>query len=201
MTASSPIAATRPAVAEDTAIATAITAILAVWGGTVVAAAANGAIAALYRPLIAALVAATITVPTLVFLASPRLFGFAERIGQRRIIAFHMWRVPAALAFFWFGLHGALPPLVWILAGTGDFIAGSLAAWTIRRPVTRTSALAFHRFGFADFIVAVGTGLTYTLLNDPRMATVATLPLALIVLYGVGISGVTHLVSFRLLRK
>jgi hypothetical protein len=201
MTASSPLASPRPAAAGDNGIAAAIIAILALWGGTVVAAAASGAIGELYRPLIGGIVAATIIVPTLAFFASPRLMGFAERVGQRRIIAFHIWRVPAALAFFWFGLHGALPPLFWILAGTGDFIAGVLAARTISRPVTRDSALAFHRFGFADFVVAVGTGLTYTLLNDPRMATVATLPLALVVLYGVGISGVTHLVSFRLLRK
>ena len=128
-------------------------------------------------------------VPTLAIFASPPLLALADRIGQRRIIAFHLWRIPAALLFFWFGARGELPPLFWLLAGTGDLLAGLLAGWTIRQPVSRAAALAFHRFGFADFIVAVGTGLTFTLLGDARMATVTVLPMALVVLFGVGISG------------
>ncbi|KPF62787.1 permease [alpha proteobacterium AAP81b] len=181
--------------------AAALTAAAAAWGIAVAWGASDGVFAALPRPLIAAIVAVTIAVPTAAFLASPRLLAVASALGQRRIIAFHLWRIPAALLFFWLGLQGALPPLFWILAGTGDLVAGLLAGWTIRRPVTRDAALAFHRFGFADFVVAVGTGLSFTLLNDPRMAPVAMLPLALVVLYGVGISGVSHLVSFRLLRR
>ena len=59
----------------------------------------------------------------------------------------------------------------------------------------------FHLFGFADFVVAVGTGLTYFLLNDPRMSGIQTLPMALIPFYGVGISGASHIMAFDLLRR
>ena len=62
-----------------------------------------------------------------------------------------------------------------------------------------SSNLVFHIFGFADFVVAVGTGLTLFLLNDPRMAGIQTLPMALIPLYGVGISGANHIMAFDLL--
>jgi hypothetical protein len=58
-----------------------------------------------------------------------------------------------------------------------------------------------HRFGFADFVVAVGTGLAFTLLLDPRMAPITALPLALIPLFGVGISGATHIIAFDMLRR
>jgi hypothetical protein len=60
---------------------------------------------------------------------------------------------------------------------------------------------SFHRFGFADFVVAVGTGLTFTLLQDPLMALITTLPFALIPLFGVGISGASHLMAFDMLRR
>ena len=61
--------------------------------------------------------------------------------------------------------------------------------------------LVFHLFGFADFVVAVGTGLTLFLLNDSRMAGIQTLPMALIPFYGVGISGASHIIAFDLLRR
>jgi hypothetical protein len=48
---------------------------------------------------------------------------------------------------------------------------------------------------------AEGTGLTFTLLLDFRMAPIATLPLALIPLFGVGISGASHLMAFDMLRR
>jgi hypothetical protein len=38
-------------------------------------------------------------------------------------------------------------------------------------------------------------------LMDERMAAITTLPLALIPLFGVGISGATHLIAFDMLRK
>jgi len=56
-------------------------------------------------------------------------------------------------------------------------------------------------FGFADFICAVGTGLTFTLIGDPLMATLTTLPMALIPLFGVGISGASHIVALNALRR
>jgi hypothetical protein len=112
-----------------------------------------------------------------------------------------MWRVPAALAFYAYGLAGELPPLFWLLAGTGDLIAGLYAAGALRAQPSRAYYRRFHAFGFADFVVAVGTGLTYTLMLDPRMAPIAQWPMALIPLFGVGLSGAAHLIAFDLLRR
>lgn len=182
-------------------ITSALALLVGIWGAAVVVGATTGLLARLPLPMIGAIVAASITVPTLIYLSSPRLKAYADAVGHAPILLFHTWRIPAALAFFWYGAQGELPPLFWILAGTGDFIAGSYAAYLATRPAGSRNYLAFHLFGFADFVVAVGTGLTFTLLNDPRMALIAALPMALIPLWGVGISGVTHLVAFDMMRR
>jgi hypothetical protein len=179
----------------------AISGVVAIWGATVVAGAKTGFFASLYMPQIAAIVAATIIVPTLIYFALPRLQAYANSIGHSPILLFHTWRVPAALAFFWYGLQGELPTTFWVLAGSGDFIAGSYAAYLMLQPESARRYLSFHIFGFADFVVAVGTGLAFTLLQDPRMALITALPMALIPLWGVGISGVTHLIAFDMLRR
>lgn len=182
-------------------VALLLTTIAAAWAAAVVAGARTGAFAALPMPWIAVIVAITIVVPTAWYFAWPPLQAFADALGHRPLMALHVWRIPAALLFFWFGLRGELPPLFWTLAGVGDFIAGSYAAWLLTRPASARRYRSFHAFGFADFVVAVGTGLTFTLLEDPRMGAIASLPLALIPLFGVGISGTTHLVAFDMLRR
>ncbi len=176
--------------------------VAAIWAATVTFAAASGLLASLYMPLIAALVAVGIAVPTLAYLALPVVRAWVDWVGLRRLTALHIWRIPAALMFFWYGLNGELPPVFWILAGTGDLAAG---LWALRvsskADATPGDYRAMHRFGLADFVVAVGTGLFYTLISDPRMAPVASLPLALIPLFGVGLSGATHLAAFDMLRR
>lgn len=174
---------------------------VAVWFATVVWASVGGALGALHPPLIAALVAAGIVIPTLLYFASPAMQALAMRVGLMRLTAVHMWRVPAALAFYAYGWAGELPPVFWVLAGTGDLIAGLYAVGSLSAAPKPGYFKRFHRFGFADFLVAVGTGLTYTLMQDPRMAPIAQWPMAIIPLFGVGLSGTTHLIAFDLLRR
>jgi hypothetical protein len=175
--------------------------IAAAWFSAVVYGAEAGVFSRLYQPLIGAVVAATIVLPTLWYFLSPRVQKVVEAIGHKRIMIMHIWRVPAALMFFWYGLRGELPPVFWVLAGTGDLIAGLYAGYLSFKPESTKRYLSFHRFGFADFVVAVGTGLTHTLISDPKMAPIAVLPMALIPLFGVGISGVSHLAAFDMLRR
>lgn len=187
--------------ADRRAVTRILLAIALLWAALVTFGAGTGILATLHMPLIAAIVATTIVVPTLIYAASPRLQAYADTISHRSIVMFHIWRVPAALLFFWYGAKGELPPTFWILAGTGDFMVGSYAAYLMFKPESARRYWSFHLFGFVDFVVAVGTGLTFTLLQDPRMSLVAALPMALIPLWGVGISGTTHLVAFDMLRR
>jgi hypothetical protein len=171
------------------------------WFFAVIVGSETGFLGSLHQPVIGALVAVGIILPTVGHFSSSRMRAYVEAIGHRRIMLLHTWRIPAALMFFWYGANGQLPPLFWILAGIGDFIAGSLALYLAFKPETLRRYWIFHGFGFLDFVVAVGTGLTYTLLQDARMAPIAVLPMALIPLFGVGISGASHLMAFDMLRR
>jgi hypothetical protein len=176
-------------------------AILAIGGLGVVVAAETGLYSAISPLLLAPVIAFGIIVPVIVYAMSEGFRDYIEAIGLRTLTAFHIWRIAAALLFFWYGAHNLLPQVFVQNAGWGDLIAGLLALGVTLLPKTRNRYLVFHIFGFADFVVAVGTGLTLFLLNDPRMAGIQTLPMALIPLYGVGISGASHIMAFDLLRR
>ncbi|WP_367190629.1 hypothetical protein [Burkholderia sp. Ed8] len=175
--------------------------VLLVWGLAVAVAAKFGIFRAVYPLWLAGLIALGIVAPVVVYALSGRFRAYIETIGLRTLTAFHIWRIAAALVFFWYGAHDLLPEAFVRNAGWGDFIAGWLALGVTLLPKTRNRYLAFHLFGFADFVVAVGTGLTCFLLNDPRMSGIQTLPMALIPFYGVGISGASHIMAFDLLRR
>ncbi|PVY26842.1 hypothetical protein C7413_121116 [Paraburkholderia silvatlantica] len=175
--------------------------VLAVWGAAVGAAAGTGVYRVIYPLWLAGLIALGIVAPVVVYGLSRGFRAYIATIGLRTLTAFHIWRIAAALVFFWYGAHDLLPEAFVRNAGWGDLIAGLLALGVALLPKTRNRYLVFHLFGFADFVVAVGTGLTCFLLNDPRMSGIQTLPMALILFYGVGISGASHLMAFDLLRR
>jgi hypothetical protein len=102
---------------------------------------------------------------------------------------FHIWRIPAGVLFLYYAAIGGLPVVFAVIAGVGDILAGLAAATLIGREATPQRLKRIHAFGFADFVSAVGTGLTSTLIGDPLMSTLTTLPMALIPLFGVGLSG------------
>ncbi|MBO4227281.1 permease [Bradyrhizobium neotropicale] len=175
--------------------------VLAIWGLAVAFAAEAGFYRVIPPLFLAAIIALGIMVPIIIYATSRGFRAYIEAIGLRSITAFHIWRIAAALVFFWYGAHNLLPEAFVRNAGWGDLIAGFLALGVLLLPESRNRYLAFHIFGFADFVVAVGTGLTFFLLNDPRMSGIQTLPMALIPLYGVGISGASHIMAFDLLRR
>ncbi|NWG53260.1 MAG: permease [Hydrogenophilaceae bacterium] len=176
-------------------------AILALWGGAVVFASEAGLLRLLQPLQVAALVASGIALPAAAYALSPRLRNLVAWIGLRRLTIFHAWRIPAGLAFLWYGAHGELPLTFALLAGIGDVLAGAIALWAAQGPQTRSRYWFAHSFGMVDFIVAVGTGLTFTMLQDPAMDTIRTLPMSLIPMFGVGLSGATHIMALHMLSR
>lgn len=175
--------------------------VLVVWGLAVIAASETGLYRSLPPLLLASVIALGIIVPVIFYALSKGFRAYIEAIGLPWLTSFHIWRIAAALTFFWYGAHKLLPDVFIRNAGWGDLIAGFLALGVVLLRKTRTRYLVFHLFGFADFVVAVGTGLTLFLLSDTRMAAIGTLPMALIPFYGVGISGASHIMAFDLLRR
>jgi hypothetical protein len=174
---------------------------LAAWGLAVVFAAEAEIYSAIPPLFLAAIIALGIVIPVVIYAMSEAFRSYIRALGLRSITAFHVWRIAAALVFFWYGENELLPQIFVQNAGIGDLAAGLFALVVLLLPESRNRYLAFHIFGFADFVVAVGTGLTLFLLNDARMTGIQTLPMALIPFYGVGISGASHIMAFDLLRR
>jgi hypothetical protein len=174
------------------------------WGALVIAASATGVLGALgqhFMPGYAILVVIGIVVPTVSYFSLPSVRHAVDAIGLRRLTLFHVWRIPAGGLFLYYASSGELPLLFGLIAGVGDVLAGLGAATLLKRQATGTQLRRIHLFGFADFITAVGTGLTFTLLNDPLMVTLTNLPMALIPLFGVGLSGASHIIVLSQLKR
>lgn len=178
--------------------------ILTVWLFDVVWASSSGVLQRLgqhFMPAFALLVALGIGLPVVAYLVWPIVRRSVDAIGLHRLTLLHIWRIPAALMFFHYGVRGELPTAFWVLAGVGDLLAGCFAATLLWAQPTLSRYRRIHLFGFADFVIAVGTGLTFTLLQDPRMALLTTLPMVLIPLFGVGLSGASHIIALRLIAR
>jgi hypothetical protein len=175
------------------------------WFTSVVVASTSGALGALagrFMPAYAVLVVIGIATPVLTYYASRSVRSAIDAIGIRQLTLMHAWRIAAAFAFFYYGSRGSLPVLFWVPAGVGDLLAGAYALSLTFGDASIERYRRVHRFGFADFVSAVGLGLTFTLLGDPRMEFLTTLPMALIPLFGVGLSGASHIIALTsLLRR
>jgi hypothetical protein len=66
-------------------------------------------------------------------------------------------------------------------------------------PKSRAAHLAVNAFGAADLALAITTGLRLVLREEPAIRNVASFPIALIPLYGVGLTGCAHVIAFDLL--
>ncbi len=174
------------------------------WFATVVWASLSGALAEIgmrLMPAFALLVALGIAIPVALHFAFPAVRHQVDVIGLHRLTLMHVWRIPAALVFFYYGVRGQLPPLFWVVAGVGDLCAGSYAATLLWREPSIELYRRIHRFGLADFVAAVALGLGFTLMQDPRMTLLTTLPMALIPLFGVGLSGASHVIALNKISK
>lgn len=175
---------------------------LAIWAAGVAIASGAGLFRAIPLPLIAGLVAIGIAAPVVAYLRIDGLRSFLRSRDINYLTTFHLWRIFAAITFFYYGAQGALPETFVRHAAWGDLLAGLLVlpvVLTPRRGLGKYAA--FHVIGFADFVLAVGTGLYFSLISDPAMASIAGFPLALIPLFGVGVSGASHLIAFDVLRR
>jgi len=178
------------------------------WGAAVLVLSLSGSLGAIPLPALSVLIAAGIALPLLVVARSAALRRTVREVDLAHLTWFNVWRVPAAVAFFAVGAQGLLPARFVANAAWGDLAAGLLAPVAVLVAARLAASgrfrvyAAFHVFSFGDFLVAVGTGLTFTLLGDPLMRTLIDTPMALIPLWGVPITGAVSLLALhRLLAR
>lgn len=170
-------------------------AVLAVWAAAVALAGASGAIAALPLPALAGLVVSGTAAPVFVYHRHSGFRTFMRSVPIEWLTGFHIWRIAAAALFFYYGSQDLLPPTFVRNAAWGDLIVGLAVPALLVLPRTAKGFLAFHVFGLADFIVAVGTGLIFAVLATPQMGSIATMPLVMIPLFGVCVPGASHIIA------
>jgi hypothetical protein len=174
---------------------------ISIWGLGVAVGSYFGLFSVFPLPWFALLVAIGITAPVSIYYSNSTFRAYIQALHLNYLTVFHLWRVPAALAWFYYGSQKLLPEIFVRNAAWGDLVAGLLVIPVLMLPNHRWKYWAFHLFGMADFVVAVGTGLTFSLLQVPMMDTVTTFPVALVPLFGVGISGASHIMALDLLAR
>jgi hypothetical protein len=175
--------------------------IISIWGLSVAVGSHFGLFSMFPLPWFALLVAIGIIAPVLSYYGSSTFRAYIQHQHLNYLTVFHLWRVPAALVWFYYGSQNLLPETFVHNAAWGDLVAGLLVIPVLILPNHHWKYWAFHLFGMTDFVVAVGTGLTFSLLQVPMMATITTYPVALVPLFGVGISGASHIMALDLLTR
>ena len=174
---------------------------IGIWGIGVGVGSYVGLFSTFPLPWFALLVAIGIMAPVMFYYTHPTFRAYIQGLHLNYLTLFHLWRVPAALVFFYYGSQHLLPATFVQNAAWGDLLAGLFVVPLLLLPNHHWKYWAFHLFGMTDFVIAVGTGLTFSLLQIPAMDTIATYPVALIPLFGVPISGVSHLLALDLLAR
>lgn len=174
---------------------------LAVWLVAVVGLSLFGITAYLPTRLLPVPVVLGIVIPLLFYAGSRTFRNYIQTIDIRHLTLFNLWRVPAALAFWYYGSQGLLPETFVRNAAWGDLIAGVLAPLVVyglaRGRAKLPSYIGFHLLSFADFVVAVGTGFTFSILGNPLMATLKEFPLVFIPMFGVPVTGALSLMALH----
>ena len=151
------------------------------------------------RPLFGATVVLILSSLILYYQFNEKFKQFCNNIPLKAIALFHVWRIFAGWIFL--SYSGVLSETFINNAAYGDIISGFLGLVVFAFGHTKLNYLIFNILGLIDFIVAVGTGITLTILGAEGMATIIQLPLIMIPLFGVPLSGFTHFISLnRLLR-
>jgi hypothetical protein len=172
---------------------------LSIWAIVTYIAAYNGVFTRLPLPSIAVLVMAGVAVPVAIYYTREGLRTYIGSIPLKHLSLYHLWRIPAGLAFLYYGREHLLPEQFTINAGYGDLAVGLLVPVTLMLKDGWTKYFVFHVFGLLDFVVAVGTGLLFTLTQVPLMENIASFPIALIPLYGVCVTGALSIMTLDVL--
>jgi len=135
---------------------------------------------------------------SLLFFKSKPIRDYLSSFSLESLTLIHLWRIAAAAIFLHYGAAGLLPKTFVNLAGYGDLIAGLMVPVALFFRKHKASFWAFNIIGFTDFLIAVVTGVFFAFSGDEIMLNIRLLlPLAMIPLFGVPISGLTHIVMFK----
>lgn len=153
----------------------------------------------LLRPLFGAIIGLILTTLILTYSLNKKFRIFMDSLSLKSLTLFHAWRIFAGWVFLSFS--DRLPQTFINHAAYGDIISGFLALSVFLLMQKKWSYYLFNLVGLVDFFMAAGTGLYLTFLGEPLMQHITWLPLIMIPLWGVPISGFIHVVSLARLGR
>ena len=169
--------------------------VLLIWAIAITGGGVLGLFTHLPLPSIALLVVGSLATLLLLYYRNSVINQYVAALNPRHLIVFHLWRVVAGFTFLYYGSQSLLPERFVINAGYGDLAVGFLVPLILIGRGSAHKYIAFHLFGLLDFVVAVGTGLTFTLLQVPLMENIAAFPIVLIPLFGVPLTGASSVMA------
>lgn len=149
----------------------------------------------------ALLVVIGIAVPVVVYYRNVNFRFYVSSINPKNLTILHLWRILAGFVFLHYGSQQLLPEQFVINAGYGDLAVGFMVPIVLMLKSNVRKYVVFHIFGLLDFVVAVGTGLTFNFLQVPLMENIATFPIVLIPLYGVCVTGAVSIMTLDVLLR
>jgi hypothetical protein len=174
---------------------------LSIWAIAIFLGGYYGFFATIPPTCILPIVVSGIMTPVLFYYFNESFRSYVVSIGLKYLTLFNVWRIPAGLVFLYYGSRNLLPEQFVHNAAYGDLTVGLLVPIILMIRGGIGKYLVFHIFGLLDFVVAVGTGLTLTLLQVPLMENIRTFPILLIPLYGVCITGALHIMTLDILLR
>lgn len=174
---------------------------LSAWASTVFVGGYYGLFTKLPFGGIAPLVVGGIAAPVIVYYFNESFRTYIRSIGLKHLTIFHLWRIPAGFAFLYYGGQTLLPETFVRNAGYGDLAVGFLVPPVLMLKGGDGKYLAFHVFGLLDFVIAVGTGLIFTVLRVPLMDNIAAFPIVLIPAFGVCVTGALSIMALDILLR
>ncbi|MFZ5971367.1 MAG: hypothetical protein ACOYXA_07220 [Bacteroidota bacterium] len=176
-----------------------ITLVVVFWGLTSFLLGYYGFFNLIPNPLFGAIVVLILSSLILHYQLNDNFKQFCNKIPLKAIALFHVWRIFAGWIFL--SYSGVLSETFINNAAYGDIISGFFGLSVFLFGHSKLNYYIFNIVGLLDFIVAVGTGITLTILGNEGMTPIIQLPLIMIPLFGVPLSGFTHFISIsRLLQ-
>ncbi len=172
---------------------------LAIWTIAITLGGIFGVFTQLPLPSIALLAVTSLTTLLFLYYRNPAVHQYVSTLNPRHLVVFHLWRIVAGFAFLYYGSQALLPERFVINAGYGDLAVGFLVPFILLGRQSDRKYIVFHLFSLLDFVVAVGTGLTFTILQVPLMENIATFPIVMIPLFGVPLTGASSIMAINTL--
>jgi len=169
---------------------------LVLWFGAVVVGGATGWIGRAPAAVIPGFAVLSTLLAAVLYWKVDAVGDAVRRVSLRSMTVVHISRMAAAPLFFWYGSRGLLPRVFVERAGWGDMAAGALALVVVLFWARPAGYWLMNVVGLADLVDAVATAAMLSRAHPESMRAMATLPIILIPLFGVGLLAAMHLIAF-----